>query len=953
MLECTMFEKKEDAMKKLFVLLLACFMLLGMNTPLDVFASTSKVWSYVDAPEDMIEGTTGTWSGIAIDATAIGAKFNKRVDNQDIQINAQTKLIIPVESHQEGAEITLQLSGGEATVSVLENEYKSASQFITIPLSSKQTEQDVTVEFKTTAYLLNLSLSYLEAYPGVPEDIVAKDKDYTFEDNSVSIEQTKGTFDDILVDATNGKFAVQPEYSRVQINSGTILYIPVTTDEQGVSILISGVDNQSQAAEIQINGDNYYTNQKISLDIHETSYIKVQFSQQTYVGLISIDYESDLGFEVPDVKAIDTGWDFTSNAANTRPEIQGGKDEYEGIQIDASSGKFSPRDGDTQINATTILYIPLAKDDEIAVSVNGNNYNGLKVTWDNQDITIGKEFVIANEETRYVPLKFEGEGSCYLENIRIDYKSDNQSISHTVRVGSSQEADYQTIQSALDHEISDAAHPLIIDIEPGVYEEKLEISQSHVTLRALSSQPEDVVIKSGFYSSNTFINGEFKPQDDYDVGTDKSGTIIVTSGASAFSMYNITVENNYNTEKKTQKDEQTPAVAFCSNADKVYLNNCRLIGRQDTLYVKGNGNRTYFKDCYIEGTVDFIFGDADAYFEACQLHMAYFNGKKNGYFTAPNTKKDGVGLVFYQCSLSADERVEDVSLGRPWQNECYTVTETTADGVTYVVDYDPSTPNPLYADVSSATQFIDCTMSHQIQNERWNKWIRKNKDGETISVTYEETVRFIEYNSHDEQGNLLNTDDFDVVLGKMAYVDDLDSYLSDTLTLMRIGNGLGLWLPNLDTYHPSEPVTPIEPVEPVIPEKPDVSEEPQIPKESWQTNLGDDHDSQLEESFESLKTPHIQLDISSHKVVPNVSLLVTGTDETYKVEKNDNQSDEVVETIGEKDIPLASSSDNSSPASHTIEAKTQNQPIIYIVCALVGIGIIGLVIFLRKNKKIS
>ena len=42
MLECTMFEKKEDAMKKIFVLLLACFMLLGVNTPLDVFASTSK-----------------------------------------------------------------------------------------------------------------------------------------------------------------------------------------------------------------------------------------------------------------------------------------------------------------------------------------------------------------------------------------------------------------------------------------------------------------------------------------------------------------------------------------------------------------------------------------------------------------------------------------------------------------------------------------------------------------------------------------------------------------------------------------------------------------------------------------------------------------------------------------------------------------------------------------------
>ena len=143
--------------------------------------------------------------------TANGAKFNKRVDNQDIQINAQTKLIIPVESHQEGAEITLQLS-------VEKQQYQYWKMNISQPVNhnystfSEQTGQDVTVEFKTTAYLLNLSLSYLEAYPGVPEDIVAKDKDYTFEDNSVSIEQTKGTFDDILVDATNGKFAVQPEY---------------------------------------------------------------------------------------------------------------------------------------------------------------------------------------------------------------------------------------------------------------------------------------------------------------------------------------------------------------------------------------------------------------------------------------------------------------------------------------------------------------------------------------------------------------------------------------------------------------------------------------------------------------------------------------------------------------------------------------------------------------------
>lgn len=91
--------------------------------------------------------------------------------------------------------------------------------------------------------------------------------------------------------------------------------------------------------------------------------------------------------------------------------------------------------------------------------------------------------------------------------------------------------------------------------------------------------------------------------------------------ATGFKADNITVQNSYNIGTN---NSQVQAVAFSSQADKVVLNNCRLIGRQDTLYLRGaskgqtnygsaNSVRTYLKNCYIEGTVDYIFGDGTAF----------------------------------------------------------------------------------------------------------------------------------------------------------------------------------------------------------------------------------------------------------------------------------------------------------------------------------------------------
>lgn len=808
--------------KRIFSLITVFLMIVSIAySAATIEAMQDRVWVTNIHQEDIvtIQNGTGQWQDIKIDAT--NGKFAPRDD--DVQINGGTILSIPVSSSELGANIILNLSGNNCEVMVDNQSYTNSSNKIIIPVTTTN-ESMIDVTFITQGYVSSIELSYNQPeaeYPGIPEGIEANDKEYYFNtldslkdengnvQENANLEGVKGSYDNILVDARNGKFNVQADQNRVAINEGTTIYVPVTTDSKGVSLLIAGTIDGSTPIDLTVDGMASKSNSNITLTVDDTKYVTVTFNSKAYVSMIKVDYGSDSGYGVPEVAAKDKSWDFTSTSSVIRPNLQFEKGEFDGIQIDASTSKFAPRETDTQINGGTILYLPVAADSEITLTVSGNNYNNLDIEFNGQPISVGVETVFKADETSYLPLAFNGTGSCYLDGIVIDYSSDNASISHTVRVGTSSLANYSSIQSALDNEVSSAATPLIIELENGIYTEKISVNQPNVTLKSISGKSDDVIIQSNYYSSNTFDDeGNFVPQDEKDVGTDKSGTIIVGPKGTNFSMYNITVENTYNTKDNTGKNQQTPAVALCINADKVLVNKCKIIGRQDTLYVKGTNNRIYFKDTYIEGTVDFIFGNADAYFEQCNLHMAYFNGKDNGYYTAPNTNIENQGLVFNQCRLTADSRVEEVSLGRPWQNECYTES-VRVDGSTLVTKVDQSRPNPNYENIGSSTTFIDCYITDQIQNERWNVWTRKNTKGETVNVTYEDTVEFVEYNSMDLDGNLLSPSDYDIVLGKMEHVDSKTT-LEAILNKMRIGNGLGQWLPEIVSDDNPGVVTPPE-----------------------------------------------------------------------------------------------------------------------------------------------
>lgn len=225
----------------------------------------------------------------------------------------------------------------------------------------------------------------------------------------------------------------------------------------------------------------------------------------------------------------------------------------------------------------------------------------------------------------------------------------------TITVGASG-ADFTTIQAAVSAAPAEGA---VIRIRPGVYREVVHVDKPRIQLRGEGDDWTKVVLVYGNSAAST-------------CGTGCSPTLFVTG--TDFFAANMTIANDYS---KTS-DVPSQAVALSVRADRAVLRHVRLLGAQDTLYASSLGcmkdggecvsGRQYYSDCYIEGHVDFIFGDAKAVFENCEIHsIPHIAG---GYLTAQSNTRPGqdAGYVFNHCKITADEGAGTVYLGRPWRD---------------------------------------------------------------------------------------------------------------------------------------------------------------------------------------------------------------------------------------------------------------------------------------------
>ena len=131
-------------------------------------------------------------------------------------------------------------------------------------------------------------------------------------------------------------------------------------------------------------------------------------------------------------------------------------------------------------------------------------------------------------------------------------------------------------------------------------------------------------------------------------GTTGSSSVTVKPEAYNLRCRNVEFENSY---KRTKKG-RTQAVAFKTEAKGGEYINCRFLSTQDTLYIEDNDN--YFKNCYIEGDVDFIFGSGDAVITDSTINLLQVLDS-SVYLCAPSTYlRNKYGLCFINCNIITD-----------------------------------------------------------------------------------------------------------------------------------------------------------------------------------------------------------------------------------------------------------------------------------------------------------
>lgn len=189
------------------------------------------------------------------------------------------------------------------------------------------------------------------------------------------------------------------------------------------------------------------------------------------------------------------------------------------------------------------------------------------------------------------------------------------------------------------------------------------------------------------------------------------------------------------------------AVALHVEGDRCVFINCRLLGNQDTLYATTEHSRQFYKDCYIEGTTDFIFGAATAVFENCVIKSL-----ANSFITAASTtSRQPFGFVFFNCRLIADTGVSKVYLGRPWRPYAKTV-------------------------------FIHTEMGAHILPEGWNPW-----KGDAMFPDKEKTAFYAEFENTGLGAN---------ISGRVSWSHQLTAADMKKYTVKNILSGNDNWNPN-------------------------------------------------------------------------------------------------------------------------------------------------------------
>jgi len=247
--------------------------------------------------------------------------------------------------------------------------------------------------------------------------------------------------------------------------------------------------------------------------------------------------------------------------------------------------------------------------------------------------------------------------------------------------------DFRTVQEAINAVPDYRKNETKIFIKKGVYKEKLVLATSKTNVTFIGEDIEKTILT----------------YDDFAQKKNRFGEEVGTSGSTSFFVFG----DGFRAENMTFENSSGPvgqAVAVRVDGDMVAFINCRFLGCQDTLYPHGEKSRQYYKNCYIEGTVDFIFGWSTAVFDRCTIVC-----KEHGFVTAPSTNEGtAFGLVFLDCKITGNATEASFYLGRPWR--------------------------PF-----GKSAFLRCDLDKMIKPEGWHNWDKPVAEKNSFFAEYKNT----------------------------------------------------------------------------------------------------------------------------------------------------------------------------------------------------------------------
>ena len=291
-----------------------------------------------------------------------------------------------------------------------------------------------------------------------------------------------------------------------------------------------------------------------------------------------------------------------------------------------------------------------------------------------------------------------------------------QKIVHVAPDGS---GDFSTVTEALaalkqmELRAERKPEPVTLFLHRGIYREQIVIRRPFLTLEGEST--EDTVLTYNLYAR--------MPSDDIGkLGTFRSYSCLIDT-------HDVTVRNLTFENSSGKGPDVGQALALYADGDRLMFDNCRFLGGQDTLFtaplppkeIEPNGfvgpgqlrprnsGRHYYRNCYIEGDIDFIFGGATAYFENCEFFSRDIGREVNSYVTASSTPEgQAYGYVMEHCRFTGNCPPRSAYLGRPWRE---------------------------YAQVV----LLHCHIGEHICEEGWHDWNKPQAHDTVLFAEYQST----------------------------------------------------------------------------------------------------------------------------------------------------------------------------------------------------------------------